>query len=289
MAHSTRTVATGADGLGKPLPLWFTGLLFAVLLTATLYGLLAPGVYRVSDGVRETLPQTLRGQDVVTLLAAFALVWGAVKAQRGSLGGHIVWLAVCLYAAYTYLMYVVVPFNDMFLVYVAAIGLSGFGLLNGLVRIDARALGDAFDRSPRRAVAWFLIAVGTMFVALWLMQIVPALPGGVPDGLFVYDIPSTVHVLDLAVVLPLVIGTGILLLRAHPIAPVLAALVLVKMFTLGLALVSMNLFVAFSGADLNGGETVLWAAIALVSLAWLIIGARRMHPFRGHWLRPTVW
>ncbi len=179
--------------------------------------------------------------------------------------------------------------NDMFLVYVAVIGLSGFGLLNGLVRIDARALAGAFDRSPRRAVAWFLIVVGTLFVALWLMQIVPALPGGVPDGLFVYDIPSTVHVLDLGFILPLVIATGILLLRAHPIAPVLAALVLVKMLTLGLALVSMNLFIAFSGAGLNWEETVLWAAIALVSLAWLVAGARRMRPVKSGWLRPTVW
>ena len=121
------------------------------------------------------------------------------------------------------------------------------------------------------------------------MQIVPALPGGLPDGLFVYDIPSTVHVLDLAFVLPLVIATGILLLRAHPIAPVLAALVLVKMLTLGLALVSMNLFVAFSGAELNAQETTLWAAIALVSLAWLIIGARTMRPVKAPWLRARVW
>jgi hypothetical protein len=41
--------------------------------------------------------------------------------------------------------------------------------------------------------------------------------------LFVYDIPNTVHVLDLAIVLPLMIATGALLLRGHPVAPVLAA------------------------------------------------------------------
>lgn len=290
MARAHRTAGrTGMDEAGKPLGMGFSLLLATVLLTATLFGLLVPGAYRVSDGVRETLPQTLRGQDVVTLLAAIAMVWGAVKARGGSLGGHMVWLAVCLYAAYTYLMYVVVPFNDMFLVYVAAIGLSGFGLLNGLFRIDAQALQGVFDHVPRRSAAWFLIAVGVLFVALWLLQIVPALPGGIPEGLFVYDIPSTVHVLDLGFALPLVIATGVLLLREHPIAPVLAALMLVKMLTLGLALVSMNLFIAHSGAGLNLGETALWAGIALISLVWLILGARRMRPATSRWLKPTAW
>jgi hypothetical protein len=41
--------------------------------------------------------------------------------------------------AYSYLMYVVAPFNDVFLLYVAAIGLASYGLLNGLVRLDIRA------------------------------------------------------------------------------------------------------------------------------------------------------
>jgi hypothetical protein len=40
--------------------------------------------------------------------------------------------------------------------------------------------------------------------------------------------------------------TGVLLLRGHPVAPVLAAIALVKMLTLGLALLAMNAFMAAS-------------------------------------------
>jgi len=287
--HRTRGTGTSRGSAGRTLPLWFTFLLGGVLVGATVYGLLVPDAYRVSDGVRETLPETLRGQDIVTLLAALALVWGGLRARAGSFIGHVVWLAVCLYSIYTYLMYVAMPFNDAFLLYVAAIGLSGFGLFNGLVRIRVEAVGGAFDAAPRRALAGFFLVVGGLFVVLWLAQIVPAIPGGVPEGLFVYDIPSAVHVLDLAFILPLVIGTGILLLRSHPMVPVLAALVLVKMLTLGLALVSMNAFVAASGGGLNAGETGIWGVIVLASLFWLIIGVRRMRPVRGDWLRSTVW
>ena len=278
-----------ASTAGRPLPVWYSLLLAGVLVIATGYGLLIAGAYPAPDGVRATLPETLRGQDLVTLLAAVALVWGAVRARAGSLAGHIVWLAVTLYVAYTYLMYVVAPYNDVLLAYIAAIGLATYGLINRLVRLDADAVGAAFAEVPRRGVAWFLLVMGALFATLWLVDILSAWPGGVPDSLFVYDIPSIVHVLDLAIVLPLLILTGVLLLRGHPVAPVLAAIVLVKTLTLGLALLSMNAFVAASTGSLDPAEPVLWAVVVAVTLAWLILGARRMHPVQGPWLRPGVW
>lgn len=274
---------------GGPLPLLYTATLVLVLLAATTFGLFVDGAYRAPAGVRPTLPETLRGQDLVTLLAAGALLWGGMRARRGSLAGHIVWLAVCLYVPYTYLMYVVAPYNDALLVYIAAIGLGLYGLIDGLFRLDASAIGDAFAAVPRRSAAWFLIAVALLFVTLWLVDIISVWPGGIPDTLFTYDIPSIVHVLDLGVVLPLLVITGVLLLRGHPIGPVLAAIVLVKTVTLGLALLSMNAFVAASGGEVNASEPVIWTAVVLISGGWLVVGARRMRPVAAPWLRPTLW
>lgn len=274
---------------GGPLPLWYSLLLAGILVVATGYGLLVEGAYPSPPGVRATLPETLRGQDVVTLLAAGALVWGAVRARAGSLAGHVVWLAVSLYVAYTYLMYVVAPYNDALLLYIAAIGLSTYGLLNGLFRLDADAVGAAFAEVPRRGVAWFLLVVASMFASLWLVDIVSVWPGGIPESLIVYDVPSTVHVLDLAIVLPLLVLTGVLLLRGHPVAPVLAAIALVKMLTLGLALLSMNVFVLVSTGTLDPTEPVLWTAVVAVATGWLVVGAGRMRPARSPWLRATVW
>ena len=280
---------TDLEPAGQPLPLWYSLLLAGVLVTVTLYGLLVEGAYRAPVGVRPSLPATLQGQDLVTLLGAVALVWGAVRARAGSLAGHIVWLAVCLYAAYTYLMYVVAPYNDALVLYIAVIGLATYGLLNGLFRLRGDAVAAAFVDVPRRGVAWFLIVVGGLFGSMWLIDILSVWPGGIPDGLFTYDIPSIVHVLDLGIVLPLLIITGVLLLRGHPVAPVLAALVLVKTLTLGLALLSMNAFVAASGGVIDPVEPFLWAAIVVVTLAWLVVGARRMHAAAHPWLRPSIW
>jgi hypothetical protein len=274
---------------GRPLPLGFTLALAAVLVAATGYGLLADGAYRVSPGVRETLPQALRGQDLLTLLTVPVLVWAAVRARAGSLHAHVVWLAVLLYVAYSYLMYVVAPFNDAFLLYVSAIGLASYGLFNGLVRLDMHVAVSAFDRLPRRGLGVFLLAVGVLFVGLWLSHILPAIPGGVPDGLFVYDIPSTVHVLDLAYVLPLILATGVLLLRRHAAAPVLATLLLVKMVTLGLALLFMVGFVYADTGSVDVGEAVIWATLTAVNAAWLATVFRGMRAPDAPWLRPRVW
>jgi hypothetical protein len=284
-----RTTPDSRLPAGRTLPLAYTFTLAAVLLAATGYGLFVEGAYAAPEGVRPTLPETLRGQDLVTMVAAVALVWGGIRARAGSLAGHIVWLAVCLYVPYTYLMYVVAPYNDALLLYIAAIGLGGFGLLNGLVRLVPGATAQAFERAPRRSVAWFLIVVALLFATMWLVDILSVWPGGVPDSLFTYDIPSVVHVLDLGVVLPLLLATGVLLLRGHPIAPVLAAMLLVKTLTLGLALLSMNAFVAASGGRIDPAEPFIWTAVVLVTATWLVVGTRRMRPVEGPWLRPTVW
>lgn len=269
-------------------PMWVTGVLAAVLVAATLFGLLVEGAYTETP-TRDFLGATLRGQDLLTLLAVPVLLWATVRARQGSLRAHILALGILLYVPYTYMMYVAMPYNDVFLLYVAAIGLGAFLLLDGLLRVDVRALDDTFATIPRRGIAWFLIISGGVFGLLWVVQNLSALPGGVPEGLFVYDIPSTVHVLDLAFVLPLVVGTGVLLLRAHPAAPLLAGVLLVKMITLGAALLFMNAGVAFAGGAMNVAEAAMWTAIIVVSgvLSAQVVG--RMGPEPRPWLKASVW
>lgn len=121
----------------------------------------------------------------MTLLAAVALVWSAVRARAGSLGGDLVWLAVLLYVPYTYLKCVVTPYNDALPLYIAAIGLGTYGLLNGLFRLRGEVVAEAFATVPRRGVAWFLLVVAALLTTLWLVDILSVWPGGVPDSLFI--------------------------------------------------------------------------------------------------------
>lgn len=281
--HTTSPSAT--PNRAGTVPLTWT--LAAVLVAATSYGLVADG-YRETPA-RELLGATLRGQDVLTLLTVPALLASTLMARRGSLRAHLVSLGILLYVPYTYLMYVVVPYNDAFLLYVAAIGLGSYLFFDGLIRMNVHSLRDTFAHVPRRGIGWFLIATGALFGAMWLMQNLTVIPGGVPDGLFVYDIPSTVHVLDLAFMLPTVIAAGVLLLRGHPAGAVLAAVMLIHMVTLGLALLFMNGGTAVAGSTIDPGETFTWATIVLVSGGFLLALFRSMGTAPTGWLRPSVW
>lgn len=260
--------------------------LAALLVGVTVYGLVVEGAYRVSPGVRPTFPATMRGQDVLTLLTVPVLVWAARRAQGGSLRAHLVWLGLLLYYGYTYFIYALAPFNDVFLAYTSVIGLSCYGFLNGLLRLDMAAIAPAVTRVGRRSLGVFLLVIAGIFAGLWLSMIVPAIPGGLPAGRVTYDIASTVHVLDLSVILPLVVGTGWLLLRAHPAGPVLAVVLLCKITTLALAMVFMNLLF-LSRPD--PAELSLWVVVGTVAAVWLVVSLRRIPQPRRPWIRDHVW
>lgn len=282
---STATPATTGPP-PHPLPIAFTAVIALALAGVTLYGLLVDGAYRVSPGVREDLPAVLRGQDLLTLLTVPLLLWAARRAHAGSFRAHLVWLGLLLYYAYSYVMYAFAPFNDVFLAYTLLIGLSGYGLLNGLLRLDMGAITPAVAGFPRRRVGVFLLAVAGVFLGLWLSMIVPAIPGGLPAGRMTYDIASAVHVLDLSVMLPLLVGAGWMLLRAQTAGSVLAVVLLCKIVTLGLALMSMNL--VFTDAP-SLGETGLWAFVAGVAAVWLAVALRHLSTPERAWIRHTVW
>jgi hypothetical protein len=183
-----------------------------------------------------------------------------------------------------------VPHNDAFLLYSAAVSLSTAALLDGLVRIDVVATAPAFTGLGRRGVGWFLVVTGAAFALLWLADIVPAIPGDqLPRSLGAYDMTSPIHVLDLTFVLPAVIATGVLLVRDHPAGPVLGAVVLAKIVTLGLSLEVGAAAVVIDGLVPDPATTLLFVVLILLCGAILVRGARRLGRPDGGWLRPLLW
>lgn len=286
MGRRSRSTPTTQVLPGRPLPVGFSVVLGILLLVATGYGLLTGDPYPMSPGIQETFAAAMRGGDLLTLLTVPVVIWAAVRARAGSARAHLAWLGLLLYYAYTYVMYAFAPFTDVFLAYVAIMGLSSYGLLDGLLRLDVAAVAESLVDAPRRATGWFLLVVSGLFTMMWLAMIVPAIPGGLPDGRMTYDIASAVHILDLAFVLPLLAATGMMLLRGHPAGPALAGVLLVLKSTLGLALLSMS----FTFADTPAwGEAGLWTTIVLVSVGWIAAGLRRMQPVEEPWIRRSLW
>ena len=173
------------------------------------------------------LPQAL-AQDIanLALIAPFWLILAAL-ALRGSVRAYLLWLGVLTFTVYNYVIYTFsIPFEALFLLWVAVFGMSLFALIGGAVSMDYQAVASAF--TSRRAVqvtAWFLIVTAVLFGFLWLSEDVPALLSNTkPQSVVDMAIPTNpVHILDLGFFLPAVIITGIYILKkkawAYSLAP----------------------------------------------------------------------
>jgi hypothetical protein len=266
-----------------------TVVLCAAVVPAALYGLLSQSAYR---GYSRDLVVSSRAQDVFTLLVLPVLVLATVRAARGSLAAHVVWLGLVFYLAYSYAIYLIGwQQNRVFLLYVVIVTVSAGCLLDGLARIDVGRIGSAVVGLRTRGLGWFLVVIGTAFVGLWLSDVAPSAFGGrAPEQLGLGGAPYAVYVLDLTVALPVVILVGIALLRAHPMSVVLGGVVLVKVVTLFSALWLAVL------ARVGAGMTVPFtpdlvpsALLPAVCVAVLLRAGRRLGPPSAGWLRPHLW
>jgi hypothetical protein len=259
-------------------PSWLSGVLAPLVALAAATGLFVPGFYRDAP----TWVSQARGQDLVTLLVGTPLlVLGLIGARRGSVRCLLLWLGAVGYMAYTYATYAFAThFNQLFLVYVLNLGLSVYALVFGLIRLDVGRLRTTFSpQAPTRLVAAALVAMGLLTALLWLGPDLTALlsgrvPGDVTEaGL----LTNPIHVLDLGLVLPAAVLTGVLLARGRPWGFVLGSYFLVKFTTLGLAIMSMSVFMVADGQPLSVPLVVVFAVWTVVSgvLAWRFLSSVR--------------
>lgn len=243
---------------------------------AAAVGLFYPAIYDDPD----TLVHQARGGDLVTLLVGVPLLAaGVLAARRGSTLGHVVWLGALGYLAYTYIGYAVTSrFNELFLAYVALVGIAVWCLVLGLVASDPDAAGDALSAwRLRRATGWFFIACAALFALTWLAEIVPAtLRGETPQSVIDAGTPTSyVHLLDLAIVLPAMAAVGMLLLRHRRWGELLAGVILVKIATLGLSILSMAAFQYVDG-DLDPGLAGIFVVVTAASVVLAVDYARAL-------------
>ena len=145
-----------------------------------------------------------RGTALVILLVGLPmLVISTRAALRGSLGAELVRTGTTAYLLYNSVLFVfATPFNRIFLLYVAMVGLAVWSLVDGAVHVWQRAPGS-LPQVPRWT-AVYLAAVVVLNALAWLAKVVPAVvgehPGDVLAGTGLTTNPVIVQ--DLAFWLP---------------------------------------------------------------------------------------
>lgn len=215
--------------------------------SVTIYG---TGLYR-----HMTSDVAIQGiaQDYITLFLGVPLLLAAlILTLKGSLRGRFFLAGILNYFLVTYLIYLeIAMFNEMFLGYVLLTGTSFFAFVLLLLSFDIQSLPSAFNaRIPVKFTGGFLIFASLSIALLWLSVVVPPLIDGsvFPEAVQHYT-TLTVQGMDLALFLPVVFISGLLLIKKRAFGYLMATVTLVFLPLLMTALTAKIVAMALKGVN----------------------------------------
>ncbi|HNT77036.1 MAG TPA: hypothetical protein PKH77_18655 [Anaerolineae bacterium] len=236
----------------------FTLLIGLLTLGAAGAGVFIPGFY---DGIVD--PRYATGTitaDVVSLISVPLLGLCVWLARRGSLVARMAWIALVVYLGYAYATYAFDRlYTVFFLAYVAIFSLSCIVGVSLLARLDVAQLAEATREMPlRRVTAGFLVFTGLVLYAIELPILLARIPGEIQSG------GTPFMVLDMALVAPLSILTGIWLWQRQPWGAALTGIFLIKAITLMSGFLAADYIDWFAGRPMEPPATIAFTVIYLL-------------------------
>ena len=210
-------------------------------------------------------------------LALSVLALGLVTSTRGSVRGRAALIGALAYLTYnaTLLVYAT-PFNELFLAYVALLGVSLWSLISALLDPRPQLVPDGGLHA--RGIAAFILTVVALNALAWLRVVIPDLGADPPDFLNGTGlITNPIYAQDLAVWLPALAIVAVLLWQRRPSGVFLsgAGLVFWMIEAIGVAVDQWFGHRAdlASGVATPGG-VVLFVALAGATLVPLVLWLR---------------
>lgn len=274
---------------------WLVPLIFVLTLVATLAGLW-PGEgtpYPLTNFRGEQVTINARGlyywdtvssaaqaqaNDLVTLALGLPLL--AVSfwlALRGSLRGRITLTGILAFILYTYItMCFGAAYNQLFLVYVALFSLSLWAFILSMISFDLKTLPAHFsEKLPRGWIAGLLFLAAAFLSLAWLGRVAATFaPGNIPA--LENTTSMFIQAMDLGVVVPFCVVSGILLLRRSAWGYLLASVGLMKFLTLSTAVSVMGLNLARVGVPVSVVELGVFPTLAVANLILVVILLRNV-------------
>ncbi len=209
-----------------------------------------------------------RGGDVVNLaLVVPVLVVSAILALRGSQPARLVWMGCLLYLLYNFILYTfAVHFNGLFLVYCGTLGLSFYAVAGSLPSLPAEEIARSYGPgAPVKTVALVFLVLASLAAIGWLQEDIPALLSHqTPPSVGETGLPTNpIHVLDLALLLPGLVVTAIMLLRRKVLAFVFAPALITFMMLMSAQLAALIVAMGLKGFGTGYGMVGLFAALAV--------------------------
>jgi len=250
--------------------------LFMVVIITSLFHYLQPDLY--ANETANWQAQSL-GQDITDLYLMAPLflvisIW--VIREKGF--SILVWAGFNFYFFYTYLIYAfTLHFNEMFLLYCLALGLSFYSLIYFTYLVVKRKDVLTKGNSPiAKAVGFFFIVTTSIFGVLWTAEIIPALAeNSLPSSLMESGLfTNPVHVLDLSILLPGAFAVGIAILRNNYTGLILAPMILTFFILMDITIGILVLVMLSRNIEVNVMIAYIMTVLAIFSIILLAVFIR---------------
>jgi hypothetical protein len=210
----------------------------------------------------------MQGNDLITLVVGLPLlVASAWLAIHGSLRGRLLLTGTLGFFLYTYMsMSMLTAYNSLFLMYVALFTLSLYAFILSMLSFDLADLPRHFSpRLPHGWIAGVLFAVGGFLFLAWMGRIVPPLLQNQTPALE-NTTTLVIQTMDLGLIVPLAVLSGILLLRRSAWGYLLASVFVMKAITMGLAVSTMAINMALVGVPDSLAIVIPFLIVTLMNL-----------------------
>jgi hypothetical protein len=192
----------------------------------------------------------MQGNDFIALILGIPLlIVSTIMAFRGSLRGRLLLTGTMGFFLYTYLsMSMLTAYNMLFLVYVVLFTMSLYAFILCMLSFDLKDLPRHFsNKLPRGWIAGVLFAIGGFLFLAWFGRVIPELLNPETPAALENTTTRVIQALDLALIVPLAVLSGILLLRRSAWGYLLASVAILKGLTMALAVSTMAINMALKG------------------------------------------
>ena len=231
----------------------------------------------------------MQANDLITLLVGLPLlVVSAWLAFNGSLRGRLLLAGTLGFFLYTYMsMAMLTAYNALFLAYVALFTLGLYAFILCMLSFDLTDLPRHFSpQLPRGWISGVLFAVGGFLFLAWIGRIVaPMVQNRTPA--LENTTTLVIQTMDLSLIVPLTIMSGILLLRRSAWGYLLASVAVLKGLTMALAVSAMGINMILAGVPDSLAIVIPFVLLTLLNLASAVLLLRHVD-VRREALRPAV-
>ena len=230
--------------------------------TVTLYG---KGLY-----ARNSFSCAIQAiaQDFVTLIMVVpGMIAALFLIKRKRVVGLFLLTGLFGYMLYTYMSYAfLMAYNDLFLLYVANMTLSFYGLMLCIISLENDMVIESIkERMPVKGLRIFLICSGVAIFLMWIGRIIPTIGKDLaPAGL---DNCTTlvIQAMDLGIIVPACFVIAHLLKIKHKLGYILGPVIIVKAVTLVTAVFAMALYMKISGIEVAAIEFIVFGIMTVLS------------------------